>query len=369
MNDKIVMLRGPERVRRRPAVIFGDDGVDGTVAAFNMLLDILVSGRCNQLMVTQYLDNSIEIQDNGRGIFFGKGISHWKILFGELYAAPRGGPIFPERNVFERISRKNSGANPLGFYAVCCASTYMDVRVNRGVWQYELHFERGNNKGGLRKRLRKAPSGTYFRFKLDSEVFSNISIPSRQIADKLQSIAVQIPGMLTTFRREAEDGFEETAFCYLDGVADYLQRENEAREVSSPIYHKELTAEGQERYNLPRYAADVKMHVCFAENAGFVKCYHNLKELTCGGTHRDVAIKEIRLRLEWMLECKIDEEDLLKHLQLIIVTKSEHTEWANGARTGLQSIFIRDLTRDTIGDDFHYYVKKNAEFLSALFVN
>ena len=154
MNNQIVLLKGPERVRRRPSVIFGDDGVDGTVAAFNMLLDILVSGHCNQIAVTQYLDNSIEIQDDGRGIFFGKGISHWKILFGEMYAAPRGGPMFPERNVFERISRKNSGANPLGFYAVCCASTYMDVRVNRGIQQYELHFERGKNKGGLRKRWR-----------------------------------------------------------------------------------------------------------------------------------------------------------------------------------------------------------------------
>ena len=366
MNNQIVLLKGPERVRRRPSVIFGDDGVDGTVAAFNMLLDILVSGHCNQIAVTQYLDNSIEIQDNGRGIFFGKGISHWKILFGEMYAAPRGGPMFPERNVFERISRKNSGANPLGFYAVCCASTYMDVRVNRGIQQYELHFERGKNKGGLRKRWKKVPSGTYFRFKLDSEVFSNISIPSCQIADKLQSIAVQIPGMIATLRRETEDGLEETMFCYDSGVADYLQRENEGREVS-PIYHKELAAEGQERYNLPKYAANVKMYVCFAENAGLDKCYHNLKELTYGGTHRDVAIKEIRLRLEWMLECKIDEEDLLKHLQLIIVTKSEHTEWANGARTGLQSIFIRDLTRDTIGDDFHYYVKQNVAFLRILF--
>lgn len=366
MTDRIVMLRGPERVRRRPAVIFGSGDIDGAMAALNMLLDILVSGHCNQITVTQHLDNSIEIQDNGRGIFFGRGISHWKILFGELYAAPRGGPMFPERNVFERISRKNSGVNPLGFHAVCCASTYMDVCVNRSMRQYELHFERGENKGGLRKRWKRMSTGTYFRFKLDSEVFTDVSLPPQQIAERLQAIALQIPGMTAIFRHETANGFEETAFCYPNSIADYLQEQNMDRETS-PVYFAELTAEGQDRYNRPRYTARVKTGICFAKDAGFIKGYHNLKELTYRGTHCDGALHSIAQRLEWMLDCKISEENLLKHLQLVIVTNSEISDWANGARTGLRSAFIRDLTQDTIGDDFHYFVKQNKAFLCDLF--
>ena len=159
---------------------------------------------------------------------------------------------------------------------------------------------------------------------------------------------------------------EEVEFCYPKGIADFLQEQNKNIETS-PVYSQELSAEGQDRYNRPRYTATVTPGICFAQDAGFVKCYHNLKELTYGGTHCDGALHNIAQRLEWMLDCKISKETLLKHLQLVIVTNSEISDWANSARTGLQSIFIRDLTRDTIGDDFHYYVKQNAAFLRILF--
>ncbi len=375
MSNKIVMLRGPERVRSRPTVMFGSDDVNGAMTALEMLLYILakegIDGHSNQIMVTQYQDDSIEIHDNGRGIFLGHPDSAddtvWKELFCELY----GGPLYKDgvmaRCIFEGPSgKKGEYTDSLDMCSVQYASEYMDVCVIRDGFKQTLRFEKGYNIGGLNRTLCDEPTGTYIRFKLDAEVFSEISLPKQQIADTLQALAIQIPGMKTVFRYEMPVGLEQTEFYYPKGIADYLQEQNRSSETS-PIYSAELTAEGQDRYNRPHYTATVTTGVCFAQDAGFVKCYHNLKELTYGGTHCDGALHNIAQRLEWMLDCKISRENLLKHLQLVIVTNSELSDWANGARTGLRSVFIRDLTQDTVADDFHHFVKLNKEFLYDLF--
>lgn len=375
MTDRIVMLRGPERVRRRPAVIFGSDDVSGAMTTLKMLLYILakegIDGYSNQIMVTQHQDYSIEIQDNGRGIFLGCPDSAddtiWKELFCELYAGPLYKDGVTARCIFEGPSGKQGEyTDSLDMCSVQYASEYMDVCVIRDGFKQTLRFEKGYNIGGLSRTPCDEPTGTYIHFKLDAEVFSEISLPKQQIADTLQALAIQIPGMRMVFRYKTPVGLKETEFCYPKGIADYLQEQNRSSETS-PIYSAELTAEGQDRYNRPRYTARVKTGICFAKDAGFIKCYHNLKELTYRGTHCDGALHSIAQHLEWMLDCKISEENLLKHLQLVIVTNSEISDWANGARTGLRSVFVRDLTQDTIGDDFHYFVKKNKELLYNLF--
>ena len=364
--EKITVLRGPERVRRRPAVIFGSDDADGAATALELLLDVLaregMGGNCSEMKVTQYLDGSIEIQDNGRGIFLGNGV--WQELFCQLYA----GPLCPDgktaRCIFEKPSGKEGEyTDSLELCAVQYASEYMRVCVVRGGYKQMLHFEKGNHVGGITETPSDAPSGTNIRFRLDTEVFTDVLIPSQQISEKLQIIAIQIPGMTTTFRCETARGFEETAFYYPRGVADFLQEQNPGEAL---IHSAGRKAEGQERYNRPRYGAAVTIGIGFAKNAGFVRCYHNLKELTHGGTHCDALLHSIAQRMEWMLECEIREEELQKHLQLVVSTNAEHSEWTSGARTGLRSIFLRDLTQDTLDDGFQQFLKENKEPLCEL---
>ena len=285
----------------------------------------------------------------------------------ELYAGPLYKDGVTTRCIFEGPSgKKGEYTDSLDICSVQYASEYMDVCVIRDGFKQTLRFEKGYNIGGLRRTPCDELTGTYIHFKLDAEVFSDISLPKQQIADTLQALAIQIPRMKTAFRYETPDGLEETEFYYPKGIADYLQEQNRGREAPS-IYSAELTAEGRERYNKSQYTASVKIAICFAKDAGFIKCYHNLKELTYGGTHCDIANEAICQRIEWMLGCKITKEDLQRHLQLILVTNSEITLWVNGARTGIENVLIRDLTQDTIGDEFHYYVKLNKEFLRGLF--
>lgn len=375
MSDEIVMLRGPERVRRRPAVIFGCDDVIGAMTALKMLLFLFAEegskGHSHLLAVTQYQDGSMEIRSSDRGIFLGSPNSSddtvWKELFCELYTGPLYKDGASARCIFEEPSdQQGEYADNLELYSVQCASEYMDVSVVRDGFRQSLHFEKGYNTDGISRNSCTDPSGTCIRFKLDPEVFSEIALPKQQIANVLQELALQIPGMKTVFRCDGPQGPEEVAFHYPKGIADFLQEQNRSKQAS-PVYSKERSARGQDRYNSPCYFATVSSAVCFAKNAGFIKCYHNLKEIAHGGLHCDGALRSIAQRLEWMLELKISQESLRKHLQLLIVTNAEGSDWYHDSQSGLQRIFIRDLTQDTIGDDFQHFVKQNKEFLYELF--
>lgn len=372
MGNQITLLKGPERVRKRPAVIFGSGDIDGVLNAIQILINILaqegVSGHSNQITVTQYQDNSIEIQDNGRGIFLGEPDSVddliWKDLFCELYAGPVCGAL--SRSVFE--APNNANEQPADSFELCAvqyASEYMDICVIRDGFKHTLHFEKGNHVGGIKRTPCTGNTGTCIRLKLDSEVFSDISLHSQQLADKIQAIAIQIPGMRAIFRHKTAAGVEEAEFFYPKGIADYLQAQNENC-VASPVYTAALVAEGQERYNKPRYTASANVGLCFAKDAGFIKCYHNLKELICGGTHRSAIVKEIVRYLDLGTGCEINKEEVLRHLQLVVITNSEITSWINGTRTAIENTLIRDLAQDTIRTDFHHFVKLNEEFLNDL---
>ncbi len=365
---EIEMLRGPDRVRKRPAVIFGSEDLDGAMTAMKLLLNILlqegIKGYSKQIILTQYKDDAIEIQTDGRGMYLGSNKEPvWKTLFCELY----GGTILgvSTASVFE--PHDGEVTDCLELCAVQYASEYMDVCAVRDGFRKRLHFEKGENVGGLSATLCEGPTGTAIRFKLDREVFSDISLPAHQLDCTMQEIALQIPGLKTVFCKETADGMAQSVYFYPNGIKDYLQEHTGTR-IPTKIYTSEMTATGQDRYNRPRYTATVKVGLCFSENEGFVKCYHNFRELTYGGTHRDAMLRKLVRYLGWALSCEISEEDLLKHLQLVLVTDCDaYTAWVNGARKGIENVMIRDMAQDIIGDDFQYYIKQNKAALIKLF--
>lgn len=346
---KITVLRGAERVRRRPAVIFGDNGIEGVMTAFEMLLHTLsgeaAEGCGKVLTVTRFRDASIGIEASGRGLCVAD--DGWKELFCELYA----GSAYESDPAWE---------DSFHLCAVQYASEFMDVRVCRDGQEYRLRFEKGENLGGLKTAACDAPDGTYIRFKPDREVFTDICLSAEGVAKRAQQLALQLPGLQVSFREETDDGFAETVFCYPEGSGDYLKGHS-----ALPVYTAALEAQGQERYNRPSYTARVRVGIGFGET-GFVECYHNRRELTHGGTHVDKLVDEVGKYLEWMLEKQIPESRLLSRLQLVVISDAMITQWSNGARTSINNTLIRDMAQDTLGENFRQYVKENRTQLHAL---
>lgn len=222
-NESITMLKGPDKVRKRPGVIFGSDGVDGCAhSVFEIVsnsIDEARSGFGDKIIVTQYNDHSITVEDFGRGcpVDFNSKENrfNWELVFCELYA---GGKYNADGDNYAY----SLGLNGLGLCATQFSSAYMDVEIYRDGFCYKLHFEKGINIGGLKKTpVKTKKTGTKIHWLPDLEVFTEISIPSEYFRDVLKRQAVVNPNLLFLYRHQQEDGsMEELRFLYENGIAD-----------------------------------------------------------------------------------------------------------------------------------------------------
>ena len=226
-NESIKSLRGADRVRKRPAVIFGSDGLEGCEhSIFEIMsnsIDEAREGRGNRIVVTRYLDGSYEVQDFGSGIpvDYNKNEQreNWELLFCEMYAGSKydnaGGAGSYEFSL---------GLNGLGLCATQYASEYMDAEIHRDGYCYTLHFEKGENIGGLHKApYHKRDTGSRIRWKPDIQVFTDINIPRDWFVSTMKRQAIVNDGVHFVLKEETAGGkFNTTEFCYQNGIQDYV---------------------------------------------------------------------------------------------------------------------------------------------------
>ena len=225
-NESISSLKGADRVRKRPAVIFGSDGIEGCEhSIFEILsnsIDEAREGYGSRIIVTRYEDQSVEVEDFGRGIPVDYNTKeqrfNWELLFCELYA---GGKY---NNDADESYEYSLGLNGLGLCSTQYASEYMDVDIRRDGVQYLLHFEKGENVGGLKKEsYTKKDTGTRIRWKPDLEVFTDIHVPVEYFLDIIKRQAIVNDGVTFVFRNQVGNQFETTEFCYQNGIVDHVK--------------------------------------------------------------------------------------------------------------------------------------------------
>ena len=225
-NESITSLKGADRVRKRPAVIFGSDGLEGCEhAIFEILsnsIDEAREGFGSRIVTTRFEDGSIEVQDFGRGMPVDYNPKeeryNWELIFCELYAGGKYNTNAAESYEF------SLGLNGLGACATQYSSEYMDVEVRRDGFRYTLHFEHGENIGGLQKEpYAKRDTGTTIRFKPDLQVFTDIAVPIDYFRDILKRQAIVNPSLVFVLRDQRGHAFETEEFVYQNGIADYVK--------------------------------------------------------------------------------------------------------------------------------------------------
>ena len=225
-NDSISSLKGADRVRKRPGVIFGSDGLEGCEhSVFGILsnsIDEAREGFGHKIVITRYQDHSVEVEDFGRGIPVDYNNNeqryNWELVFCELYAGGKYNTNSAESYEF------SLGLNGLGLCATQYSSEYMQVEIHRDGLCYELEFEHGENVGGLKKsESSRKQSGTRIRWKPDIQVFTDIDIPADYYRDILKRQAIVNNGLLFVFRNQTDKGFETEEFLYENGIEDYVK--------------------------------------------------------------------------------------------------------------------------------------------------
>ncbi len=364
-NESITALKGADRVRKRPGVMFGSDGLEGCEhAIFEILsnsVDEARAGYGNKIVITRYADHSIEVQDFGRGVpvdFNQKEQRfNWELIFCELYA---GGKYDTDDYTL--------GLNGLGACATQYASEYMDVEVKRDGFLYTLHFEHGENVGGLKKEpYEKKDTGTRIRFKPDIQVFTDIAAPVEYFDDILRRQAIVNPGLLFHFRDQHGGSFDVKDYRYENGIADYV-KEVAGEETMTAVQTWSAERVGRDREDKPEYKVKLNVSMCVSNKVNLLEYYHNSSWLEHGGSP-DKAVKSAFVSLVDSYlkqngkynknESKITFQDIQDCLVLVSSSFSTQTSYENQTKKAINNKFIQEAMTEFLRHSLEVYFIEN----------
>ena len=374
-NDSISALKGADRVRKRPGVIFGSDGLDGCEhAVFEILsnsIDEAREGYGKLITVTRYLDHSVEVEDQGRGCPVDwnerEQRYNWELVYCELYAGGKYGNNEGENYEF------SLGLNGLGSCATQYASAYMDVTVWRDGFEYSLHFRKGEVVGKKGEELQKAPlskkrTGTRTRWLPDLDVFTDIDIPADYFTDVMKRQAVVNAGITFRFRNETVPGkFETTEFCYENGIRDYVAELAGEDPLTAPVYW-EAERRGRDREDKDDYKVKLSVACCFSNKVSVIEHYHNSSWLEHGGSPEKATKSAFVSAIDAYLkqqnkyqknESKITWADIEDCLVLVSSNFSTQTSYENQTKKAITNKFVQDAMAEFLRERLNIYFIEN----------
>ena len=371
-NESITMLKGPDKVRKRPAVIFGSDGLDGCEhSIFEVIsnsIDEAREGYGNKIVITHYRNHDIEVEDFGRGcpVDFNNNEQryNWELVYCELYA---GGKYDDTAESYEY----SLGLNGLGLCATQFSSEFMDVEVVRDGYKYQLHFEKGENVGGLKKEpCKRKQTGTKTRWRPDLEVFTDIDVSDEYFCDILKRQAVVNPNILFVFRSENEaGGFNEQEFIYENGITDYVA-ELVGDNAMTSIQHWSAEKKGRDREDKPEYKVKLDVAMTFSNRIKLTEYYHNSSYLEHGGSPEDAVKRAFAAQIDAYIksvngyqknESKITYGDVEECLVLVSSSFSTQTSYENQTKKAITNKFIREAMTEFLRHQLEVYFIENPD--------
>ena len=373
-NDSISQLKGADRVRKRPGVIFGSDGLDGCQhAVFEILsnsIDEAREGYGKVITLTRYADRSIEVEDFGRGCPLDWNANekrfNWELVFCELYA---GGKYANNEGENYEYSL---GLNGLGSCATQYSSEYMDVTVWRDGNKYELHFKKGKVIGKRGQELTITPAdrkktGTTIKWRPDLEVFTDIDIPEEFFKDILHRQAVVNAGVTFRFRNQNGNKFDVTEYVYENGILDYVHEIAHESPLTSPYF---ISAErrGRDRADKPEYKVKLSAAFCFSNKVKAIEYYHNSSWLEYGGAPEKAARSAFVYAIDAYIkkigkyqknESKINFQDVADCLVLVTNCFSTQTSYENQTKKAITNRFIQEAMTDFFKEKLEVYFIEN----------
>ena len=370
-NESIQSLKGAARVRLRPAVIFGSDGIDGCQhSIFEILsnsIDEARQGFGREISITRFLDHSVQVEDHGRGIPVDYNPKeeryNWELVFCELYA---GGKY---NNDSGESYEYSLGLNGLGLCSTQYASEYMDVDIRRDGFRYTLHFEHGENVGGLRKEpYAKKDTGSLIKWKPDLQVFTDIQVETDYYLDILKRQAVVNAGITFHFRNETAPGkFETTDFCYENGILDHA-KELAGEDFLTPVQLWQSEKKVRDRADMPLYNTKINVAAAFSNRTHVAEYYHNSSWLEHGGAPdkavRNAFVYQIDAYLKQnnkytKSESKITYQDVEDCLIIVISSFSTQTSYENQTKKAITNKGIQDAMVEMLRHNLEVYFIEN----------
>ena len=369
-NDSISALKGADRVRKRPGVIFGSDSLEGCEhAVFEILsnaIDEAREGHGNLITVTRYADKSIEVEDFGRGCPVDWNESeqkyNWELVFCELYAGGKYNNLTGDNYEY------SLGLNGLGSCATQYASSFFDAVIHRDGYEYTLHFEKGENVGGLKKEPYSGKkTGSKFHWLPDLDVFTDIDIPVEYFTDVLKRQAVVNAGVTFRFRNQVGGKFEVTDFKYENGIVDYVKELAGENSLTQPVFWQ-TERKGRDRADKPEYKVKLSVSFCFSNTVSIIEHYHNSSWLEHGGSPEKAVKSAFVSSIDGYLkaqgkyqktESKITWADVEDCLVLVSNNFSTQTSYENQTKKAINNKFVQEAMADFLKSQMEVYFIEN----------
>lgn len=372
-NESMKLLKDEERVRLKPSVIFGSDGLEGCKqAVFEILsnsIDEAREGHGDKIVITRYNDLSIEVEDFGRGcpVDYNKVEKryNWEIVFCELY----GGSKYDNNS--GDTYEYSLGTNGLGACSTQYASEYMDVEVCRDKQIFRLHFEKGKNIGGLHSEpTPRKRTGTRIRWKPDLEVFTDIDIEPEYYHDMLKKQAVVNPKIQFVFREQQENGsFKETVYLYENGIVDYVT-ELAGEDALTSVHFVQCDRKGRDREDRDEYKVKLSVAFTFSNKLKIQEYFHNSSFLEHGGSPKEAVKSAFQSQINTYLkntnkylknEKPITFADIEDSLILVSSSFSTMTSYANQTKKAINNKFIKDSMTEFLKHQLEVYFIENPD--------
>ena len=371
-NESIQSLKGADRVRKRPAVIFGSDGIEGCEhAVFEIIsnsIDEARAGYGDKITVTRYKDGSIEVEDFGRGCPVDWNSNeqryNWELLFCELYA----GGKYDAGGDYEY----SLGLNGLGLCSTQYSSEWMDVEICRDGFLYNLHFEHGENVSGLKKEATaRKKTGSKIRWKPDDQVFTDINVPLEWFQEVIKRQAVVNAGLLFILRdQKPGGGFENYEYLYQNGISDYVKELVGSEQTLTGVQFWQGERTGRDREDKPEYKVKMQFAYCFSNRVKLIEYYHNSSHLEHGGSPEKAVKSAFVSQIDAYIknsgkylknESKISFQDVEECLILVSSSFSSQTSYENQTKKAITNKFVAEAMTDFLKHQLEVFFIENPD--------
>ncbi len=372
-NDTITSLKGADRVRKRPAVIFGSDDIEGCQhSVFEILsnsIDEAREGYGNKIVVTRFADKSIEVQDFGRGIPVDYNEKekkyNWELVFCELYA---GGKYDTNDGGSYEYSL---GLNGLGLCSTQYASEYMEAEIHRDGYKYTLNFKKGKPSGKLEKEeYHHRDTGSRIKWRPDLKVFTDIDISLEYFKSVMMRQSIVNAGITFVLKNQVGRTFETFEYKYDNGITDYVtQTAGDDALTSVQTWNTERV--GRDREDQKDYKVKINASLCFSNKKQLKEYYHNSSWLEHGGAPdkavRLAFVNQIDSYLKTSgkyvkTDSKIKFEDIEDCLILVVSSFSTKTSYENQTKKSITNRFIQEAMTDFFKHQLEiYFIENRAE--------
>ena len=371
-NESIQSLKGADRVRKRPAVIFGSDGIEGCEhAVFEIIsnsIDEARAGYGDRIVITRYKDGSIEVEDFGRGCPVDWNSNeqryNWELLFCELYA----GGKYDAGGDYEY----SLGLNGLGLCSTQYSSEWMDVEICRDGFLYNLHFEHGENVGGMKKEAtNRRKTGSKIRWKPDDQVFTDINVPLEWFQEAIKRQAVVNAGLLFILRdQKPTGGFESYEYLYQNGISDYVKELVGSEQTLTGVQFWQGERTGRDREDKPEYKVKMQFACCFSNRVKLIEYYHNSSHLEHGGSPEKAVKSAFVSQIDAYIkssgkylknESKISFQDVEECLILVSSSFSSQTSYENQTKKAITNKFVAEAMMDFLKHQLEVFFIENPD--------